>query len=190
MIDVFTPGRIVGSYWIYRTKRSRLNYKLEKSKSFRNILSYVSHATSYIIRQIIVSTDYGYGDIVFLQVDFNTLGIKDVYKVILSLLLGMIKHSQSTQSNMFAISLQSLKERRQEGSSCFACRWTSKFLQLGIIVFDGSGQIHPKYPKQKVGNIFAKSVAAFLCSIVMQNIQIFYGGPAMFIVTCFLTQPD
>ena len=29
-----------------------------------------------------------------------------------------------------------------------------------------------------------------LCSIVMQNIQIFYGGPAMFIVTCFLAQPD
>ena len=34
----------------------------------------------------------------FLQVDFNILGIKDAYKVILSLLLGMIKHSQSTQS--------------------------------------------------------------------------------------------
>ena len=47
----------------------------------------------------------------FLQVDFNTLGIKDAYKVILSLLLGMIKHSQSTQSNKFAISLQYLKKR-------------------------------------------------------------------------------
>ena len=46
----------------------------------------------------------------FLQVDFNTLGIKDAYKVILSLLLGMIKHSQSTQSNKFAISLQYLKK--------------------------------------------------------------------------------
>ena len=47
----------------------------------------------------------------FLQVDFNTLGIKDAYKVILSLLLGMIKHSQSTQSNKFVISLQYLKKR-------------------------------------------------------------------------------
>ena len=37
-----------------------------------------------------------------LQVDFNTFGIKDAYKVILSLLLGMIKHSQNTQSNRFA----------------------------------------------------------------------------------------
>ena len=42
----------------------------------------------------------------FLQVDFNTLGTKVSYKVILSLLLGMIKHSQSSQSNKFSISLQ------------------------------------------------------------------------------------
>ena len=32
----------------------------------------------------------------FLQVDFNTLVIKVSYKVILSLLMGMMKHSQST----------------------------------------------------------------------------------------------
>ena len=37
----------------------------------------------------------------FLEVDFNTLGIKISYKVILSLLMGMIKHTQSTQSNKF-----------------------------------------------------------------------------------------
>ena len=47
----------------------------------------------------------------FLQVDFNTLSIKVFYKVILSLLMGMIKHSQSTQSNKFAISLQYLKKK-------------------------------------------------------------------------------
>ena len=39
-----------------------------------------------------------------LQVDFNTLGIKVSYKVILSLLMGMIKYFQSTQSNKFPIS--------------------------------------------------------------------------------------
>ena len=32
----------------------------------------------------------------FPQVDFNTLTIKVFYKVILSLLMGMIKHSQRT----------------------------------------------------------------------------------------------
>ena len=56
----------------------------------------------------------------FLQVDFNTLGIKDACKVKLSLLLGMIRNSQSTQSKKFAISLQYLEKRSQEGSSSFA----------------------------------------------------------------------
>ena len=51
----------------------------------------------------------------FLQVDFNTLVIKVSYKVILSLLMGMIRHSQSTQSNKFVISVQyPKKEVRNE----------------------------------------------------------------------------
>ena len=56
-----------------------------------------------------------------LQVDFNTFGIKDAFKVILSLLLGMIKHSQSTQSNRFANIFTISQKRRYEGSSFFAC---------------------------------------------------------------------
>ena len=41
----------------------------------------------------------------FLQVDFNTLAIRVCCKVILSLLMDMIKHSQSTQvCNIFTIS--------------------------------------------------------------------------------------
>ena len=43
----------------------------------------------------------------FVQVDFNTFGIKISYKVILSLFIGRSKHSQSTPSNKFIISLQS-----------------------------------------------------------------------------------
>ena len=46
----------------------------------------------------------------FLQDGFNTLGIKVSYKVILSLLMGMIMHSQNTQSNKFALSLHYLKK--------------------------------------------------------------------------------
>ena len=37
----------------------------------------------------------------FLQVEFNTLGIKVSFQVILSLLMGIIKHSQSTQSKKY-----------------------------------------------------------------------------------------
>ena len=45
----------------------------------------------------------------FPQIDFNTLSIKVFYKRILSLLMGMIKHSQSTQSNKLSVALQYLK---------------------------------------------------------------------------------
>ena len=44
----------------------------------------------------------------FLQVDLNTLSIKILNKVILSLLMGMFTHSQSTQSIKLAITLQYL----------------------------------------------------------------------------------
>ena len=51
----------------------------------------------------------------FLQVDLNTLLIKVSCKVKLSLLMGMIKHSQSTHSNKFVISLQYLKKEVRNG---------------------------------------------------------------------------
>ena len=51
----------------------------------------------------------------FLQVDFVTLGIQISPKVMLLLFIGMIKHSQSTQSNKFAIPLQYLKKEIWNG---------------------------------------------------------------------------
>ena len=45
------------------------------------------------------------------QVDFNTLSIKVFYKVILSLLMGIIKHSQRAQSNKLSIALQFSKKK-------------------------------------------------------------------------------
>ena len=47
----------------------------------------------------------------FLQVDFSTLDIKVFSNVVLSLLMDMIKYSQSTQSNKFEISLEYLKKK-------------------------------------------------------------------------------
>ena len=126
--------------------------------------------------------------------------------------------------------------------SIFCCGETSKFVQVGIIVFDGIDQACPKYPKQEVisfqylkkevkdgVNYFAvekhqslyklaslflveltrhvqstknrklviflqylkkKMLQLLLCSILMQNIQIFFGGPVMFVVTCFFLKND
>ena len=76
----------------------------------------------------------------FRQIDLNTLGFKVAYKVILSLLLGMIKHSQSTQSNRVADIFTISQKIRYESSSFFACSRTSKFLQVGF-VFDGNDLI-------------------------------------------------
>ena len=48
------------------------------------------------------------------EVDFwMQINIKVSYKGMLSLSIGMIKHSQSTQSNKFTISLQYLKKEVQ-----------------------------------------------------------------------------
>ena len=65
---------------------------------------------------------------------------------------------------------------------------TSKFLQVGIIFFDGSGETCPKYPLFL--KYIKKLLQLLLSSIVMQNIHIFYRVPIMFIVTCFPAQPD
>ena len=70
----------------------------------------------------------------FLQVDFNTLGIKVSCKVVLSLLMGMIKHSQSTQSNKFSIS-----QKEVRNGVYFFYVEKHQFLQVGIIIFDGIG---------------------------------------------------
>ena len=51
----------------------------------------------------------------FLQVYFNILVAKVSYQLILSLLMDMMSHSQSTQINKFAISLQYLKKKVREG---------------------------------------------------------------------------
>ena len=82
----------------------------------------------------------------FLQVDFNTLGIKVSYKVVLSLLMGMIKHSQSTQSNKFAISLQYLKKKLGM-EFIFCMKINIETATSWIINFDESSQTCPKYAK-------------------------------------------
>ena len=50
-----------------------------------------------------------------LQADFNTLDIKTSCKAMLSLLKGIIKHSQSAHNNQFEIFLQNLKKVVNDG---------------------------------------------------------------------------
>ena len=71
------------------------------------------------------------------------INIKAFYKVILSLLMGMMKLSQSTQSNNFAISLKYLKIGVTKGVHFLHVK---KYQKYYIIVFGENGQTCSKYP--------------------------------------------
>ena len=125
----------------------------------------------------------------FLQVDFNTLGIKVCYKVILSLLMGMIKYSQNTGRNKFAISLQYFKKEvrnrvhflhadKHQSFYKFTLSFSAEVARHIQSIQNRKLVMFLQYLKKKVSQLL-------LCSIVMQNIQIFYGGPVMFSVTCY-----
>ena len=70
-----------------------------------------------------------------LQVDFNFLGVKVSNKVILSLLIDLIKHSQSTQRNKFAISLQYLKKEIRNWVYFFHADKHQSFYKLTLSLF-------------------------------------------------------
>ena len=68
------------------------------------------------------------------------------YKVILSLLMGMIKHFQSAQSNKLAKYLQYLKKGVRE-RQIFCMKINIKVSTNGIIIFDRIDQTYQKYAK-------------------------------------------
>ena len=68
----------------------------------------------------------------FLRVDFNTSEIRVSYKVILSLLMGMINYSQSTPSNKLPIFLQYLKKEVRNGVNFLYADKHQRFYKLGL----------------------------------------------------------
>ena len=100
----------------------------------------------------------------------------------------MIKHSQITQSNKFAISLQYLKKDVRNGGHFWHADKRQSFYKL-VLSFLMELARHVQNTQNRKLVIFLqcfrKNIAAALRSIVMQNIQIFYGGPVMFVVTYF-----
>ena len=125
----------------------------------------------------------------FLQVDFKTLDIKDFYKVTLSLLMGMIQHSQSAQSNNFAISLQYLKKEVRNGVLFLHADKHQNFYKLALsFLMEVARHIQSTQIRKPI-NFFQyikkKVLQLLLCSILMQNNQIIYRVPVMFVVACF-----
>ena len=120
----------------------------------------------------------------FLQVHFNIFGIKVSYKVILLLLMGMIKHSQSTQSNNFAISLQYFKKEVRNRIHYLHADKHQSFYKLSLKLFLIEAARHAQSTPNKMEIFLQKVSGLLLCSIMVQSIQIFYEGPVMFVVTC------
>ena len=163
---------------------------VKHSQSFQN--SKFTMSLQYLKKEVRDEVDFLHVDKhqSFLQVDFNTLGIKDAYKVILSLLLGMIKHSQSTQSNKFAISLQYLKKEVRKGVNFLHADENQSFYKLKLLFLIEMARYVQSNPSRKLVMFLPRVLQPSWCSVLMQNIQIFYGVPAMFIVTCLLAHPD
>ena len=115
-----------------------------------------------------------------LQVDFNILGIKVSCKVILLLLMGMIQHSQSAQSNKFALSLQYLKNEVGNGVYFLDTDKHQSFLKFALLYFMEVARHAQSTQNRKLITFLQyskKKVSTLLsCFIVMQNIQIFYWG--------------
>ena len=127
----------------------------------------------------------------FLQ-DFKTLGIKVSFKVMLLLLMGMIKHSQNTQSNKFAISLQYLKKEVRNGVHFLHADKHQSFCKLALsFLMEVAGHVQSTKNMKLViflPYIQKKVSQLLLCSILMQNMEIFHGCPVMFVVTCSTTK--
>ena len=84
------------------------------------------------------------------HVDFlHSDNIKDFFKLILLLLVGVASHAQSTQNNKFKITIsqQYLKKEMKDKFDFLHEDKHQSFQQADIIVFGGHSQAWPKYPR-------------------------------------------
>ena len=103
--------------------------------------------------------------------------------------MGLIKHSQTIQSNKFAISLQYLKKEVRNGGHFRQADKPQSIYKL-ILSFFMEMARHVQNTQNRKLAIFLQYIAiriaaTALCSVVIQNIQIFYGVPVLVVVTWF-----
>ena len=82
----------------------------------------------------------------FLQIGFNTLGIKVFYKVILLLLMDMIKHLKVLKVTSLQY-LNNISKKKLEMEVIFCMQINIKISKVGLIVFVRTGSTCPKYQK-------------------------------------------
>ena len=120
----------------------------------------------------------------FLPVEFKTLGIKVSYMVIPSLSMSMNKHSHlqylyNISKNKLGMEFIFLHADERQGFYKLALPFLMEVARHAQTTQNRKLIIFLQYIKKKI-------LKLFLCSIVMQNIQIFYKGPVMRVVTCFI----
>ena len=110
--------------------------------------------------------------------------------MILSILMGMYNHSQSTQNKKFTIQWQYLRKEVRDGVCVL---YANKHQNVYMLALSILIEVARHFESTQIGKlvIFLQCVKKkvsklILCSTVMQNIQIFYRGPVMFVVTCSL----
>ena len=94
--------------------------------------------------------------------------------------MGMIKHSQNSQSNkQFAITFQYLKKEVRNGVRFLHADKHQRFCKFRLLFLVEVARHIQSIPNRKLVmflQYLKKNVLQLLlCSIVMQNIQIFYG---------------
>ena len=130
-IDILPPIPYLAEYWFLSCwPKSCWSIKLQDSlkcnlKKAMNDNVYFWHTDKHLS---------------FLQVDTIMLGC-------------VARHTQSTQNNKFAVSLQYLMKEVSAGVDFLHAGKHESFLQINVMIFDGDGQAFLKL-KEQVGNVF------------------------------------
>ena len=99
--------------------------------------------------------------------------------------MDMVKHSQSTQNNKFSIPSQYLKKEVRDGVDFLNANKYQSFYKLALSFLMEVTRRAQSTQNRKLIMLLQclnkKVLQLFLCSMLIQNIQIFYMGPVMFI---------
>ena len=112
----------------------------------------------------------------FLQVDFKILVNEVSYKVMLTSLMG-IKHSQSTESNKFVISLQYLKKEVKNGVHFLHADKHQCFYKLTLLfLMEATRQVQSTQKRNFV--IFLQYIKKKVSQLLLCSCYLFLGGCA------------
>ena len=110
--------------------------------------------------------------------------------MVLSILISIVKYSQSTQNNKFVIPSQYLEKEVTDGVHFLHANKYKSFCNFAILFLMEMARHGQRTRNKKLGiflqYIKKKVLQRFLCSTVMQNIQIFCMGLVMFVCYLFL----